>query len=484
MDGATSDAIERRDDSEFGDLDDFDDQLFGEEEDGQVEDDTLDPFTAAAAEESAEDDFAGDVAFTQKLLTNAQTLKQFYDSQTKAPVEVEYDYGDDEPYTLTQAPGRPRPSHNEDEFLPLPDPFSQPSTSSPPMQYALPSLAKSQDVPRDYEYHDDQDREAEDTLDDFGIEEYRRVQAMSDGDFFQGRYEMFEASYLKHLDLARFERVTQFSRRYVFSEAVLSFPLTGVCMKILLAGRTVLVSPVFLVEEEDGDRCVLSDAHLPDEKGCQMIALAEIGVTLPSFKRGDVVCLLEFYVDHGVVLSTKGESDDNERQDKDELDNQVTSEAKDEADDKVETTTHANLPSSRKVTLEEALDESFFSSGEPFSPDPFPPDPNTTQHASKSTKFTKMTKSETRTNENENDNAIVGPSAILVIKRLAVLDLATLNNDFDQDRTLLHQDKSLETKKDHGNAQTVEADADASANLDMADFPVEVSFTRFQNVVG
>ena len=240
---------------DFGHFDALDSDVSSQAE---VVQDSVDPFTAAQraqAEDdsvSSEDEVDDKFAFTQRLLTNAKTLRQL--SQQTASVELEFDQNDR---------GSPSPRKTKLDSSPSLPSRSQDSSFAPSQQYVAPSR-----------------------------ELFSTVRLLDDEVPVPGRHMQFAAGTLKQLRYPQFHAVLGMTRRYqidAFGPAV--------CLKTLWSGQDIRSSPVFQIVSFKDSKAVLQDRH---ESPCRILAQFEHAIDLNSYVE---IQVLDCIFDHAATLS-------------------------------------------------------------------------------------------------------------------------------------------------------------------------------------
>ena len=271
---------------DFGNLDALDSDRDDDEQ--YVEDDTLDPFTAAEQLERSRDGIQDDaldvdesINFTQRLLTNAQTLKQLRASGEPA-VEIAYD---EEPQdagktTVVNDLGL---SQSFSDYRPTPS-QQQPARSTPNLRRSRSSRAAG---PQDRRRYAGVDRQIYDT-----------VKTLAGEDDVVGKYETFPARALKDLPYHVFELVLERSRRYLIPREAITYErLQTTCLSMLALGRDLDGDTVFQVLDRLDENMILGDLHLDGSEPCQALttSVQEAGIEPATGIR-----LLDFHFDYAL----------------------------------------------------------------------------------------------------------------------------------------------------------------------------------------
>ncbi|CCG83471.1 protein of unknown function [Taphrina deformans PYCC 5710] len=253
---------------DFGHFHELDSDL----DEPEVEDEVLDPFTAAQREELLEDDpEAVDLdwsarpydddkeAFTQKLISNAKTLKQLQESGGPT-VEVEYELDSPpkvSPNKFSQASsGRAFPVSPEKRRV-----ASQVSVSTDYSQQrgkVEQPLRSSQATQRDSTYRAYTQRR------------YNTLHGLDDEDLVHGKYHSFPSRLLKPFDFETCLLILDNTKLYSLNPDVSS---DQTCIESLYNAENIMACPVFKILAQKDSRVLLEDFHKDDTAPCKVLAL-------------------------------------------------------------------------------------------------------------------------------------------------------------------------------------------------------------------
>lgn len=271
-----------------------------------VEDHTLDPFTAAQQLEreqaaSLGEDGGGDehdddaVNFTQRLLTNAQTLKQLRASGEPA-VRVEYDRDDGAQVPIVKdiEQEQPQLSQSFSDYRPTPGSQAR-SQSTPKLNRSRSGRDAQRDGRRRYAGADRQI--------------YDSLKRLGDDEDVVGRFETFPAGALRDLPYHVFALVLERSRRYVIDRSALAYDRPqAACLSTLALARDLHGDTVFQVVDRFEHSYILRDLHLDHTPACEVLASAVEGAGMGYTNTATGLRLLDFHFDYaGHVEAAEGQ---------------------------------------------------------------------------------------------------------------------------------------------------------------------------------
>lgn len=268
---------------DFGHFQDLDSDV----DEREVENDSVDPFTAAQREQAGSQEPGAPVAaneydsllFTQRLLTNARTLKQL--RQSGAP-EVEISY--EKSVLEDQKPGRVvPPDHDVPSAQGLGD-------NAPPQsahrvqssQYSDPSPLKSQRS------------QPSSARQPFSRERWDRLSTMDDHELVYGRYESVPVNLLRPYSFAICRLILDQTRRYQLSTELDT--AESLCLQDLWRAVDLSSTPVLRVMAVNGHMILLEDKH---QSAAPCTSVAYLNNTSSATVAVDShIRLLDFHFDH------------------------------------------------------------------------------------------------------------------------------------------------------------------------------------------
>ncbi|BFZ53178.1 hypothetical protein PYCC9005_000201 [Savitreella phatthalungensis] len=307
---------------DFGRLDaldsDNDDDVQAQAKDDYDPDDTLDPFTAAQLEEAKEqraqgrgsDDLQNDRSFqddadtfTQRLLTNARTLKQLRPDGPK--VELELDESREGVPGNNSAGGRPALERTARQS------FSE-RYRELSQEHAINQLPSFSD------YHPSQTTPLKKPVNQFsqvymGVDKqiFQTCRYLGPDEEVVGKHEVFPARLLQPLSYEIFRRVLDRTRRYRFDEDEVrsssgrAMAMDPTCLYKLSRGVDASGPPVFEVTSRHGANLLLVDEH---EEPCEIVATLLAQQDGPhstdDWETLTGVQLLDFHFDYACLQET------------------------------------------------------------------------------------------------------------------------------------------------------------------------------------
>ena len=228
-------------DYDFGKFDELDSDLDSQPE---VEQDSLDPFTAALKTEAVNAEEVEDRAvFTQRLFNNAQTLRQL--SQDGPAIEIEYAKEEPEPPVIISQ--RSLPSRQ---------------SSNLSQKYIKPS--------RDL---------------------YESVLLLPEGSSVPAKHVTLSAEVFRSLTYQQFCAVLEYTRHYQLTESN-----SSPCIQELWAGSDVTSALVMQVVSIKDNKVVLKDDHASP---CQVLAVLQVTLSIDV---GSRIKITDCYFDHAVKI--------------------------------------------------------------------------------------------------------------------------------------------------------------------------------------
>ncbi|ORY77352.1 hypothetical protein BCR37DRAFT_153415 [Protomyces lactucae-debilis] len=232
---------------------------------GHLSPDQVDNADADANDEDDQDLLDGSFAFTQKLLTNAKTLRELQASGAPS-LEIAYEADTKEPIkpssTATVRASQTRSASQRTRHRPSqPDRMSQQQSV-----YPYTPLTESQ---------------------------FASMPTLADDALWQGRFESIPVRALQELSFLRAKQVLHATRVYKQSATTMSF---STCLRDLFNAHTLLAMPVFQVCGQRGTSLLLKDAH---DDPCTVLAHA-LYTGLEADSITDAVQLSHFFFDHAV----------------------------------------------------------------------------------------------------------------------------------------------------------------------------------------
>lgn len=282
---------------DFGHFNDLD----SDQDEPELDEHSLDPFTAAQKEQVAAKSAHGEgeaevddqFRFTQKLLTNARTLKELRDSGI---AELEIALEDEE--------------ENADLGLLTPGRLSSPPS---PLQSQSALRTPKVLIETQYERQNHTQLSSFDKYEDSGIGginapgspqyqfskvSYDMLAALPGEDLIQGRYESFPVELLRYYTFEQCRLILEQTR--VYSDLILGDRSDVVCLHRIWDAHSLSSAPVLSVIGANGDKILLKDHH---DSPCTVIGLLPTRPDRANLS-ADAVCLNDFHFDH---VATKQE---------------------------------------------------------------------------------------------------------------------------------------------------------------------------------
>lgn len=437
-------------------------ELDSDAEDPQVEDQGLDPFTAAQREESFALGVDEDAAvygerpedekfvFTQKLLTNAQTLKQL---QASGSPEIAINYEEDSKDRL-QSQTRPSPDTRlpqnpaEDAHF-LRRLSSEASLGAYSQRSKFHASTKREHTPVPPQAYSNYDRQS-----------FRLLPSLSDETLVSGRFHSFPAGLLKGYTYENCCLILDNTRVYSLDGEGSS---ENICLQTLLQAKDCLKSPVLGIVARKDAKVLLQDLHSETEV-CTIIGLLANSQEVLQENRESNVCqhimLHEFHIDYVPQVSSSIVAPES---------SEITS---------------------KRVTIVEELDESFHSCpglsqtsaaaagserSNKMDDNPFPA---AQERYVKSPATSQQRATEPRAHSQQSKKTVKDrddPRSVLIITKYEFVDISDLRRAWDRDEANKHMYDGEDVQSINAGTQvTVETDYSDpyGEHLDMQDFPV------------
>lgn len=258
----------------------------------ELEQDSLDPFTAALREQAASQSFDDipesehddQYSFTQRLLTNAKTLKQLKESGDPE-IKIEYDIRSDEDSEPPPASPTVAAVSRSSQYHQSLQPVQTQPVSNLNEKHTRSALSGTE-VPERVDYA-------------FTKESYDQFDLLSDAHVIVGMHEAFPVNLLREYSFDECQRILARIRRY--SNLPRCESIKTVCLQLLWEGSAIDHSPIFKVVGSKDDKVLLADHH---KSPCTVIGLF-ISQRSQLSNETDAVRLLAFHFDHGITEMTK-----------------------------------------------------------------------------------------------------------------------------------------------------------------------------------
>jgi hypothetical protein len=228
------------------------------------------PTVEEEAEADEDDELDGGIAFTQKLLSNAKTLRELQASGAPA-LEIAYE----------------EPAHVQSQPAPAWSPGNFRTSLQRKRRPSQQARSQSQQQP----VH---------AYQELTQAQFSSMNVLADDAFWQGRFESIPVRALQELTFQQAKQVLHLTRIYKPESSLPSF---STCLRDLFEGKALKELCVFHIQEQQGTNLLLRDSH---DEPCTVLAHALYG-GLEANPQTDAVKLSHFFFDHAVGFGPRKE---------------------------------------------------------------------------------------------------------------------------------------------------------------------------------
>lgn len=273
-------------------------ELDSDADEPEIEKDSLDPFTAAQREQAASQTLDGEAeldeddqfSFTQRLLTNARTLKELNESGRSA-LEIVLEDDEDERASTTLEGANTIPGASSHPHL-----VSHLHTHTPRKVVSQRDPAVKSDTRLNVKTIPTGPLNSAPFKYSFTQHSYDILVELPPEALVSGNHESFPAGLLRSCTFEQCQLILGQTRRFRNLPAAEYFQ--PMCLQSLWKGNDLGSSPVFRLLGSTDSRILLQDYH---ESQCSVIGMLTTQSLSSSIESVDSVRLIDFYFDHAAV---------------------------------------------------------------------------------------------------------------------------------------------------------------------------------------